>query len=76
MEKLENQEIETRNKKEKKNKKKGNIRKRRREKDKELERQACTNRLIPFLPLKILLSARNEKCSYILTILVHFPQSD
>ena len=46
------------------------------EKDRELEQQACTNRLIPSLPLKILLSAENKESSYVQPIQVRFPQSD
>ena len=76
IEKLENQEIETRNKKEKKIRKREILEKKKEEEDRELEWQACTNRLIPSLPLKILLFTKNKKCSYILTIQVHFPQSN
>ena len=46
------------------------------EKDRELERQACTNKLIPFLPLKILLPVRNKESPCVPTIQVRFPQSD
>ena len=46
------------------------------EKDRELERQACTNRLIPSLPLKVLLSAGNKEFSCVPIIQVRFPQSD
>ena len=57
----------------KKKDKKGEYYKRKKEKDKELERQTCTNRLIPSLPLKVLLSARNKEFSCAPTIQVCFP---
>ena len=44
--------------------------------DRKLEWQTCTNRLIPSLPLKVLLSARNKEFPYAPTIQVLFPQSD
>ena len=75
---FENQEIENKYKEkeeERKKDKKGEYQKRRKEKI-ELEQQACTNRLIPSLPLKVLLSARNKEFSYAPTIQVHFPQSN
>ena len=60
----------------KKKDKKGEFLKRRKEKDRELERQACTNKLILSLPLKVLLSAINKGFSCAPTIQVCFPQSD
>ena len=72
IENLKNQEIETRsNKKERrkmkdKRKKNGKQRKKgkkkgKKKKQRELVPQACTNRLFPSLPLKILPSAKSEK---------------
>ena len=59
--------LRKRGRKEKKIRKKG-ILKERKEKDRELERQACTSRLIPSLPLKVLLSTGNNEFSYAPTI--------
>ena len=62
--------------KKKKKDKKGEYSKRRKEKDRDLEWQACTNRLIPSLPLKALFSTINKEFSYTPAIQVRFPQSD
>ena len=44
--------------------------------NKEIEWQACTNRLIPSLPLQVLLSTKDKGFFWAQTIQVHFPQSD
>ena len=41
-----------------------------------IERQACTNRLIPSLPLKVLFFAKSKGFFWAQAIQVHFPQSD
>ena len=44
--------------------------------NREIEWQACTNRLIPFLPLQALLSTKDKGFFWAQAIQVCFPQSD
>ena len=76
LEKPENRKQVLSKREERKKDKKREYSKRRKEKNRELERQACTNRLIPYLPLKALLSARNKEFSCTPAIQIRFLQSD
>ena len=76
LEKPENRKQVLRKREERKKDKKREYSKRRKEKDRELERHACTNRLILSLTLKALLFAKNKESFCTPTIQVRFSQSD